>query len=261
MRTELEAFVRRVVLEEGGGFEALLTDNRAYVNGPLAALYGVEDGPATADEWEWVELDDGQRGGLLTRAAFLTVFASSDVHSPIRRGVFVMEEVLCNELGEPPPNASDVPVTGGEVEGEIRTVRQDVEARTQGEPCSTCHSVINPVGFTFEHYDAIGRWQDNALATGLPVDSSGRLVASDVDGAVTDALDLSARLARSERVRGCFADRWMTKALGEAPGPMDACARERVQQRFLETGDVRELLVSIVASEAFRYVAVPEEDR
>ena len=266
MRTELEAFVRRVVLEEGGGFDALLTDNRAYVNGPLAALYGVEDGPATADEWAWVELDDAQRGGLLTRAAFLTVFASSDVRSPIRRGVFVVEEVLCNGLGEPPPNASDVPVGGGEVEDGsggtvVRTVREDVEARTGGEPCSTCHSVINPVGFAFEHYDAIGRWQNHELQTGLPIDSTGRLQGSDVDGDLADALDLSRRLARSERVRGCFADRWMTRALGEKPGTADACSRQAVQQRFRETGDIRELLVSIVTSDTFRYLAIPEEDR
>jgi len=267
MRTELEAFVRRVFFEGDASFEQLLADNHAYVNGALAELYGVEGGPTGADEWAWVELDPEERSGLLTRAAFLTVFASADVRSPIRRGVFVIEEVLCNALGEPPPNASDTPVTGGEVDDGsggtvVRTVREDVEARTQGEPCSGCHRVINPVGFAFGHYDAIGRWRSEELGTGLPIDASGMLQGSDVDGEVGGAVELSRQLSRSERVRSCFARRFMTRALGHAPGELDECATEHVQRRFADTGSMWEMVLAIVESDAFRYVSThdPEEE-
>lgn len=266
MRTELEAFVRRVVIEEDASFERLLLDTSAYVNGPLARLYGVEDGPNDESTWAWVELPASQRGGLLTRAAFLTVFASSNVHSPIRRGVFVVEEMLCNALGEPPPNASDTPIEGGTVDDGsggtvVRTVRQDVEARTSDTQCAGCHGVINPVGFSFERYDAIGRWQETELGTGLPIDDSGRIQGSDVDGPVDGALELSQALARSARARSCYARRWMTHALGQAPGELDRCAVESVERRFADSGSVRELLLAIVESDAFRYVNVGEEGR
>jgi hypothetical protein len=265
MRSELEAFVRRVFFEEGASFDRLLTDTSAYVDPSLAALYGVEGGPTAAGEWQWVELDGARRGGLLTRAAFLTVFSAANVQSPIRRGVFVMEEVLCQELGEPPPNASDVAVTGGEVDDGaggtvVRSVREDVQARTSEGSCTTCHSVINPVGFAFEHYDAIGRWQDTEALSGREIDSSGRLSGTDVDGEVADALELSHALARSSRVRQCLADRWLGRALGHSPGEQDQCTREAVQSRFAQSGSMRELLLAIVESDAFRYLNVAEEE-
>lgn len=256
MRTELRAFVRRVLVEEQGDFTQLLTDRRAYVNGPLAALYGV-DGPADADTWEWVELPAGQRAGLLTRAAFLTVYAGAEVPSPIRRGVYVLENVLCQHLDEPPANASDVPVVGGEIDGQVLTVRQDVEAKTQGSGCQHCHGLINPIGFAFGHYDAMGAWMDVEHGTGLDIDSSGWLTGTDSDREVADALELSATLAASGQVRSCFAEHWVQTALGSIEGE-DQCAVRAVQERFAETGDFADLIVAIVESDAFRYVRVEE---
>lgn len=258
MRTELEAFVRRVFFEEDASFDRLLLARTAYVNASLARVYGVEGGPATDDDWQWVELDAEERGGLLTRAAFLTVFSAANVQSPIRRGVFVLEEVLCQELGEPPPNASDVPVEGGEVDDGsggtiVLSVRDDVTARTSEPQCAGCHGVINPVGFTFEHYDAIGRWQDTDRAAGTAIDASGHLAGTDVDGPVADALALSEALARSQRVRQCFADRWLSRALGEV-GDEDGCTKEGVRARFSESGSMREMLLAIIESDAFRYL-------
>ena len=252
MRTELEALVRDV-FERGGSFEDLLTTRRAYVNGPLAEIYGVE-GPTSADEWEWVELDPGERAGLLTRAAFLTVFSSATVQSPIRRGVFVVEEMFCNELGPPPPNASDVVVDGGDDGDGLRTVREDVAVRTSTGTCAGCHSLINPIGFSFEHYDGIGRFRTHEVTSGLPLDASGLLQGTDVDGALTDATDLSTRIASSPRARACFADRWFVRAMGRAPAPLDTCSVEAIAERFQESGSMRELLIAIVESDSFQYV-------
>ncbi|AKF08049.1 DUF1592 domain-containing protein [Sandaracinus amylolyticus] len=256
MRTELEALVRDT-FARGGSFEDLLTTRRAYVNGPLAAVYGV-DGPTSADDWQWVELDPTQRAGLLTRAAFLTVFSSATVQSPIRRGVFVVEEVFCVELGTPPPNASDVVVDGGDDGDGLRTVRQDVTARTTSGTCSSCHSLINPVGFAFEHYDGIGRHRTEELTTGLPLDASGVVAGTDVDGAVRDAVELSTRIATSARARACFSNRWLERALGRVPARLDTCSMERISERFRESGSMRELVLAIVESDAFRYVNVGE---
>jgi len=263
MRDEIEAFVHRVFYEGDASFEALFTGRDAYVNASLAALYGV-DGPASDDTWEWVELPADQRAGLLTRAGFLTIYGAARPQSPIRRGVFVLEELMCVTLGEPPPNASDTPVDGGEDVDEdgnpiVRTVRQDVEYRTQDQACASCHSFINPVGFTLEHYDAIGRWQDPELISGLPIDSSGQLV-GDVEGPVADGIELSNRLAGSTQVRECFADRWLERATGAAGDALDDCTREEVRAAFVETGDMRELLVAIALSDAFRFLNTAEEE-
>jgi hypothetical protein len=261
MRAEVEALVHRVLFEGDGTLQELFTTTDAYVNASLASLYGV-DGPADDDSWTWVELDPAQRAGILTRAAFLTVYGSARAQSPIRRGVYVVEEVLCIPLGDPPPNASDVPVDGGETEDPdgnpvVLTVREDVEARTLEGTCANCHSVINPVGFTLEHYDAIGRWQTEELVSGLPVDSSGMLI-GDVAGEVKDGVELSQKLASSEQVRECFADRWMTRALGAKADALDECTVNEVVDTFVQSGDVRELVVSIVQSDAFRYVNTAE---
>lgn len=273
MRAETEAFVRRTFFEEGASFDKLFTGTYAYVNGPLAALYGV-DGPSD-DSYQWVDLDSSERAGLLTRAAFLTVLSTKNVTAPIRRGVWVIEEALCKKLGDPPPNANDTPVEGGSVQNEdgeieVRTVREDVEARTSDDQCAACHSVINPVGFSFENYDAIGRWQIDEVGTGLPVDASGKLVGSDVDGDLVDARDLSQRLAESEQVRGCFASMWAGTAFGQGSGTghdfaIDSCSEQQIAERFAAAngsgGDMRELLLGIIDSNAFRFINISEESQ
>jgi hypothetical protein len=260
MRNEIEALVRDVYFgDDPGNFEALLLSNRAYVNASLAALYGVA-GPADDDTWEWVTLDPTQRAGLLTRAGVLSVFATSTVQAPIRRGVLVIEEVLCNELGSPPPNVDNSPIDGGEdPDGGVLTVRQEVELRTQDAQCQACHSIVNPTGFAFEHYDAIGRWQDDELATQLPIDSSGELMTSDVDGPVADAIELSQKLATSTTVRECFAGRWLYRATGTSAADVGDCDRTETLAAFAESGDARGLLVDIVASDSFRFLNTADE--
>jgi hypothetical protein len=255
MRTELEAFVQEIVLASpDANIEALFTDTRAYVNGPLAQLYGVNDGPMDDATWAWVDLPGGERSGLLTRAAFLTVFAAANVQSPIRRGTLLLEEVLCTELGMPPPDVDDSPPQGGDVDGEARTVREDVEVRTQGAECQACHTLINPAGFPFEHYDAIGRWQSEEVTSGLPIDSSGELKVGDKTGPVADAIELSSALATSTAVRECFADRWLEDAVSAEADALDDCARADIVEAFEQTGDIRGLIVAIVLSDNFRYL-------
>lgn len=255
MRDEIEAFVHRVFYERDAAFEEFFTSREAFVNKSLADLYGVP-GPADDDTWEWVELPAEQRAGLLTRAGFLTVFAAAKPQSPIRRGVFVIEELMCTELGEPPPNASDMPVDGGDMDDPDgqQSVREEVEFRTKDPGCATCHGVINPTGFTLEHYDAIGRWQDIELVSGLPIDSSGTLSGEPVK----DGIELSQKLSTSAEVRACFADRWLTTALGVPGAELDDCTREEVATRFAESGDVRELVVAIAQSDAFRFLNTAE---
>lgn len=253
MRTETQAFIRRT-FEEDGNFEDLLSARYAYVNGPLATLYGAT-GPSDPDTWEWVDLDESQRSGLLTRAAFLTTLSTKNVTAPIRRGVWVLKEMLCEGLGDPPPNVNNIPPEGGTVDGKELTVREDVAGKTSSKDCSSCHGLINPIGFTFESYDAIGRWQTEEVTSGLPIDATGHLPEGEE---VVGAIALSAELAALPQARACFAERWYQAAISEQLDDVDRCSLDSIQEKFKSGGSLRELVVEIIVSDAFRYVNVEE---
>ncbi len=254
MRVELEATVRRVLIEEDDAtLERLLLDRSAYVNASLADLYGVQ-GPGDDDTWAWVELPQDERAGLLTRGALLSVHASPRVQSAIHRGAYVIEQVLCSPLPPPPADVDDTPIEDGDSgEAGPKTIRELVEERTAEAECMGCHGKINPTGFLFEHYDAIGRWRDAELTSGLTIDAAAEVDLHDVTGSLTDAVELSHALAQSDTVHSCFAEHWLGEAFGEA---VDECTEAEVVDAFVESGDVRMLIGSIVHSYAFRHVRV-----
>lgn len=271
MRAEIEALAERVLFEGDGRFETLLTTTDAYVNGPLAALYGVE-GPADERTFSWVSLPGDQRAGIFTRAAFLSVFGSVEVKSPIRRGAYILEQVLCRPLGPPPPNASDVPVKGGVVEenGEQvrRTVRQDVEAKTSSGNCVSCHATINPIGFAFEHYDALGRWQPQETGGGadapyaLDIDARGRLPAMSPDGdgvEVDGGVEMSAALAASAAARACLTKHLFQAALRRVPVDQDLASIEAATPAPESGGSMRDALLALTTSNAFLHLRHPDE--
>jgi uncharacterized protein DUF1592/uncharacterized protein DUF1588/uncharacterized protein DUF1585 len=250
MRRELEMFMDHVMFETDGSLQELFSGTRAYVNGPLAKHYGVA-GPKGADEWAWVDLDPAQRAGMLTRAGFLAVHASQNVTSPIRRGVYMLREVLCFALPPPPANVDNTPVEV--TDGDVTTVRQATLARTGGASCSGCHTQINELGFAFEHYDAVGRWQNSELSTGASIDATANLshAGDGLDGPVNGAIELSARLAKSPAVAECAARKWFEVALRRSPVELDACSLEQIRAKTAETLSIRELLLTLVESDAF----------
>lgn len=259
MRVEVNALVDRALSSGESGFDELLMSREAYVNASLAELYGVQ-GPADDESWAWVTLPSEERAGILTRGAFLAVHAGQRVQSPIARGVYVLEEILCAELGSPPPTANDTPIEPGadDPEGPL-TVRELVEVRTMDNPtCAACHALINPTGYLFEHYDALGRWRSTEVQSGLQIDAQGALTLGDVAGPMPNAVKLSESLVDSGDARACFAKRWAQTALDAET--FDPCTEEEVVKAFVETGDMRALLAGIVRSPAFRYARVGGEE-
>lgn len=260
MRQEIESFVGKV-WDSGGSIEALFTSKEAYVNGPLAELYGVSGGPTRADDWAWVTLPANQRAGIATRAAFLFVYATPEIPSPIRLGAAVWRDFLCYTFPPPPPEAMDVHIIPGEQGGRIFSIRQAVEAKTSGRNCVGCHSKMNPAGFTFGHYDALGQWQDEERGVTpmganytAPIDSTGELVGSDVPGALPDALALSAKLATSRNVKDCFATRTWGAAFGRLPQVGEESSVRYVQGKLAATGSLKDAIRAVVDSPGFRYL-------
>jgi hypothetical protein len=133
------------------------------------------------------------------------------------------------------------------------TTRDRFEAHVSDPACSGCHQLFDPIGFAFEHFDAGGRWRDED--NGFPVDASGELVGTDVDGAFDGAPALAAKLAESDEVRGCYVDHLFAFAAGRLVDPeADACTTEGLRTDFADAGyGLAELVAALATSDAFRH--------
>lgn len=248
MREESERFAQR--LFEGGGVQELLTSERTEVNPRLAEIYGV---PPPAEGWAEVTLTD--RAGILGQASFLASHAHPDKPSPVLRGVFLLDRILCMPPGAPPPNAEAMGVAAAdEVEGPL-TNRELYELMTAADGCRACHDTINPAGFAFESFDTMGRFRA-VEPNGLEVDTSGQLGAI----AFRDARDLVTQLAADPRVEACATKKWLRYAFAGGPVERQACVLEAVQQSARAAGGgFRDTMLAIVTHPAFSTLTVPAE--
>ncbi len=242
-KTETEAFIDHVMFADDATLTTLLTADYSIVDDKLASLYNVELPEGTpAGEFAEVTLPN-ERAGILTHASFLASHAHPDQASPIKRGVFVLRNIMCAPLADPPPNVSTEPP---EIDPNA-TVRERYEQLTSGPDCVACHSQINPVGYGFGAYDAIGRRQE--LELGQPVDESGSLLGTPFVGPT----ELAGLLAADERVDACVVSQWFRFALGRATAVEDACTVDSLLTSFRSNDkDVKQLLLGIATSDAFR---------
>jgi hypothetical protein len=252
-RASLLAYVENVVFDGTGTLNELFTSPTLYVDPTLAALYDVDGADHVG--FEPSVAPEGSRAGLLTQPGLMALLANPDQSSPIRRGVFVREKILCQPI-EPPP--ADVVIEPPVAQPDL-TTRERFAAHTQAEECAACHVMIDPIGFGFEAYDALGRFR--TTENGLPIDVTGALEFTDdvsVEGPFNGALELSQKLAASSMVRDCVLGQAFTYAVGRVADPaVDQCALEQVRARFAESGSLREMLIAIATSEAFRSVPAP----
>jgi Protein of unknown function (DUF1592)/Protein of unknown function (DUF1588)/Protein of unknown function (DUF1595)/Protein of unknown function (DUF1585)/Protein of unknown function (DUF1587) len=249
MQQSAEKFVDGVLFG-GGTLTTLLTDSHAWVNDDLAPIYGVPK-PGSAN-LTLVPVDPTQRAGILTNAGLMAGFAHGTADSPVLRGVFVLERLLCAPSPAPPPGVNATPPTAPAGSGPKTT--RDIFATTHEQGgCAGCHHTIDGIGFGFEHYDAIGAYR--TTDNGLPVDATGWFPggALDVNGPFKDAIDLGSRLAASASVQGCVASYWLRYALGVDHTGVDLTQLGSVVQGFRANNlGLQELLVAITKSDGFR---------
>src|SRR5262249_44586102 len=146
------------------------------------------------------------RSGVFTHVGFLSSYSSFDRTSPILRGAFLEKQILCTQIGAPPPGASSTPLppTGN-------TNRERVTAQTSGAVCVTCHpTIVNPPGFALEAYDAIGASQTTEKSNGAPIDSTADVLIGSKTVHVTGPVDLMAAIAASPEGQSCYAQRLVT---------------------------------------------------
>jgi len=254
MQAEVDRYVAHVYTEGPGTLEALLTTPIAFPSGPLWTVYGLsptEEGP--------VGVSPDERAGVLTLPGVMAAHAHAGSTSPIHRGLFVYERVLCRELGAPP---SDVDLTPLVVDAGESVTKRERFAQHLTEPvCAGCHQAIDPLGFLFEAYGTLGDHRTFAPEEGQPVDSADTVqLVSELDGPYDDAVAFVRAAASSDEVRRCMVTQWTRFALGRPDEEADQSTIDALDARFAATGnDLRALLVAIVTSEAFRSRTLPEE--
>ncbi len=246
-----ERFIESV-WQGSGRLSDFLTQPVYFVDAATAPLYGVE-----APEGEALQRIEapGERAGLLTQPGLMALLSGSRESSPIMRGVFVRERLLCQHLAAPP---ADVPLIPPDPDPNA-TTRDRFAEHTSNPSCAGCHQLIDPLGFGFEQYDELGRFR--TTENELPVDASGSVTKVNDEalvGAFDGAVQLAERMSQSALVHDCAALQMYRFALGRLEAKADTCALQEIQTRFRESGgDFRELLVAVAASHAFRTRALP----
>lgn len=258
MRMETLRFVDHVVFDGAGNLNALLTEPYSVQNAALADFY--DAGIIAPEEFAKVALDPQRRAGILTQGAIVASHAKFNDTSPVLRGKFIREQLLCQLLAPPP---ADLMVQAPSPDPNL-TTRERYAQHSEDPACGGCHMLMDELGFIMEHYDPVGRWRDEELMTGLEVDAVGVVEHTvDADGQVYGAVELAHQLAGSGQVASCYVTQWWRYANGRAETGADECSLGAVGETFLATGgDIRELLVAVTQTDAFRYrpVVVPSEE-
>jgi hypothetical protein len=251
---ETRTFVTDLTFDAGGSFKDFMTAPHTWVNGPLAAFYGIPS--VTGTELQKVDLDPTQRAGVLTQASIMAWGASENYTRPVPRGILVLRSFLCADLPVPP---ADVVVTIPDPLPADATTRERYLQHSQDPVCAGCHHVIDPIGFAFEHYDQAGLWRDTD--NGRPIDATGQISssdflgrASDADGTFDGAIELAALIAESADARRCFERNWFEFSEGRPSTDADACSLSALDEAVIAAdGNLLELLVALTQTDAFRY--------
>ncbi|HEX3776664.1 MAG TPA: DUF1592 domain-containing protein [Polyangiaceae bacterium] len=223
--------------------EELLTARFTYLDDNLAGFYGLAARPGA--KFAKVDLNGAERGGLLRQASLLTVTSLPHRSSPVKRGKWVLGQLLCSEPPPPPPGVPQIP----HQDFSKATLREILKAHRDKPECAVCHNVLDPIGLALENYDAIGRFR--ASDHGQAVDAHGVLP----DGTVLNGPDdLSRSIAKDPRFPACVAEKLYIYALGRG---LEASDRSELERMLKELGgrgfSFADLISEIVESSTFRY--------
>ena len=245
-REEIELFIDHVIFEENASVDALFTASYSMMNQELADFYGVT-GPVSS-EFVRVELDPTRYAGFMTQAGMLALHSKPDRSSPIHRGKFVRETLLCQAPPPPPDIVPEAPNVDPN-----QTTREQFLEHSADPLCSGCHRLMDPLGFGFEHFDGIGRYRETEW--GLPIDASGEFISTlDIDGPYDGVVEMASTLASSEQVTRCVVQQWFRYGYGRVETDADACSMDRVELDFAASDhDVKELIIALTKTDAFRY--------
>jgi hypothetical protein len=240
LRASSTEFVESVI-EDGGGLRELLTAPYAFADAELGALY---DQNVSGNGLQRIDFEDGERKGFMMQVGFLASNAYSRKTDPIHRGLFILRDMLCRLIPDPPPGAQMTPPP--ETDEPIETTREEITLLTGQLYCPTCHSQINEPGFAFEGFDAVGqvREQENDV----DVDTTGSITLDGAEVEFSGAGELVEALADSQEAQSCYTSRWLEFAYGRTLTERDDELRARLAE---EPQSVREIVRTLTTSSEF----------
>jgi hypothetical protein len=246
LRTSLDLFLSDVVWSEASDYRQLLKADELFLNGRLAQFYGAKLPAGGATTFQKVKLEEKERAGLLTHPYLMASFAYTANSSPIHRGVFVSRGVLGRTL-RPPPEA--VAPLAPDLHAGL-TTRERVSLQTSPKSCQMCHGMINPLGYTLENFDAVGRFRKEEK--GKPIDATGTYQTRTGETVtLKGARELANFLARSDEAHAAFVQQLFHYLVKQ---PIRAFGSQELGEMrgFLEHHDfnIRKLMVEIMATSA-----------
>lgn len=253
MRRESE-LVFETVLRENRPLEELLDSDYTFLNERLARHYGIEG--ITGDEMRKVELPpESPRGGILTQGTVLAVTSNPDRTSPVKRGLFVLENILGTPPAPPPPDIPALEDAGDAEQKLMLTVREALAIHRESPECSSCHNRMDPIGLALEEFNALGisRTTDH----GKPIEPAGQLITGEEFAGIDELKQALIAHHRTEFYR-CLTEKLLTYALGRGIEYHDTETVDVIVAE-LETNGGRPmaLLKGIVASAAFQKCRPP----
>jgi hypothetical protein len=250
MRAETVAFAQDVLRGSSPTFTSLLTAPYTFADPALALYYGV-----TPDAAGRVNLTGTPRLGVLTQGALMAVKGNSYRTSPVRRGKFVLNRMLCTSVPPPPPDVvPELPPPDPTM-----TVRQQMAEHRSNPSCAVCHTLMDGFGFAFEYFDGAGNTRSDDR--GHPIDASGSVSIPSAAETFSfqNATELANELAASPSAHECFAKQWLRYAIDRFEQSTDTAAVAYLAKSYEDAGlDTRDLMVKVTQTLPFTHRAPAE---
>lgn len=246
-------------------FESIVRENRSvvdfvdadytYLNGTLASIYGLEETVA-GPEMRRVQLSDGNRGGVLGMPGVLAATSFPNRTSAVKRGVWVLEQVLGDHVPAAPPNVPALDEQDHETVANL-TLRERTELHRTNPVCANCHKILDPIGFGLENFDAIGRWRDRD-DNGETIDAAGELPEGE---RFSGPKELKAIIAgRIDDLARNLAEKLLAYALGRRLEGYDEIVVDEMMHEIAGDGyRMQTLITAVVTSYPFTHRRIQEE--
>jgi hypothetical protein len=248
MRRESEMLFGHIAREDRSVLE-LIDCDYTFLNAKLAQFYGIKD--VSGREMKKVELPkDSPRGGVLTHAAILMVTSNPTRTSPVKRGQFILDNILGTPAPPPPPDIPALEESKLSAKGKTPTVRELMALHRAKPLCSSCHARMDPLGLALENFNALGLWREKE--SGQAIDASGRLLTGE---SFHDIRDLK-RILKAEHSRDfyrCLTEKLLTYAVGRGLDYYDVETVDQIVDRLdREGGRFSALLMGVIESAPFQ---------
>ena len=249
MQREVRDYFNYVLSEDRDIIE-FINSNYTFLNERLATYYQVPG--VKGDELRKVELPpDSPRGGILTMGATLMVTSNPTRTSPVKRGLFILDNVIGMPTPPPPPDIPPLEESRGKFKDRVPTLREQLAVHREAPICASCHNRMDPLGLSLENFNALGLWREKEH--GNDIDSAGVLITGEKFKTVQDLKKILASNNRKTDFYRCFTEKMLTYALGRGMDYQDVGTIDQIVSKLdSQHGHLSALLDGVIDSPAFQ---------